>query len=246
LQRFTRLLTPVAQPVPIPAFPAPPAPSRLPPPARTAQEDIGILHADAALLVVLKPAGMLSVPGRGEERADCVATRVQARYPDALVVHRLDMATSGLMLFGLGLAAQRTLSRSFERREVSKRYLAVVDKLVLQDEGSVTSPLICDWPNRPRQRVDELRGKPALTHWRVLERDVAQNCSRVELQPVTGRSHQLRVHLQSIGHPILGDELYASPEAFARSPRLLLHACQIGLPHPASGAWMAFEDPAPF
>lgn len=162
------------------------------------------------------------------------------------MVHRLDMATSGLMVFGLGLTAQRALSRAFERREVSKRYVAIVDGLLEQDTGSIDRALICDWPNRPRQKVDEQIGKPALTHWQVLSRDAGQASTRVALQPITGRSHQLRVHLQSIGHPILGDELYAGPAAFARSPRLLLHACQIGLPHPRHGGWVHFDDPAPF
>lgn len=205
-----------------------------------------LLHADAALLLLRKPSGLLSVPGRGEERADCVAARVQACHPQARVVHRLDMATSGLMVFGLGLEAQRALGRAFEARQVDKRYEAVVAGRVADDQGQVDLPLICDWPNRPRQMVDFERGKPALTHWRVLERDPQGRWTRVALHPITGRSHQLRVHLWSLGHPILGDELYGDAASRAAAPRLLLHACALGLPHPVTGEWLRFEDAAPF
>jgi tRNA pseudouridine32 synthase/23S rRNA pseudouridine746 synthase len=218
-----------------------------PPPVNQAGPDEPrVLHVDEALLVLRKPSGLLSVPGRGEERADCVASRIQARYPEARVVHRLDMATSGLMVFGLGLDAQRALGRAFETRRVDKRYEAVVAGRVTADAGQVDLPLLCDWPNRPRQMVDRERGKPALTHWRVQERDPLGAHSRVALHPITGRSHQLRVHLAALGHPILGDELYGDAASRHAAPRLLLHACRLGLPHPVTGEWLTFEDLAPF
>ena len=208
--------------------------------------DIDLLHVDEALVVVRKPAGLLSVPGRGPERADCVSARVQQRLPDALVVHRLDMATSGLLLMARGVAAQRLLSAAFAERLVAKRYTAVVAGQIEADHGEVNLPLLCDWPNRPRQMVDHVRGKPALTRWRVLSRQLAAGTTRVELEPVTGRSHQLRVHLQSIGHPIVGDELYATTQWQQAAPRLLLHACHLAFAHPLSGAALAFDDPAAF
>jgi tRNA pseudouridine32 synthase/23S rRNA pseudouridine746 synthase len=207
---------------------------------------IDLLHVDEALVVVRKPAGLLSVPGRGPERADCVSARVQQHLPDALVVHRLDMATSGLLLMARGAAAQRLLSAAFAERQVAKCYTAVVAGQIDADHGEVSLPLICDWPNRPRQMVDHARGKPALTRWRVLSRQLAAGTSRVELEPVTGRSHQLRVHLQSIGHPIVGDELYAPAHWQQAAPRLLLHACHLAFAHPLSGAALVFSDPAAF
>lgn len=207
---------------------------------------IDLLHLDEHLIVVRKPAGLLSVPGRGPERADCVAARVQRQVSDALVVHRLDMATSGLLLMARGIAAQRLLSAAFAERRVAKRYIAVVAGHIGAEHGEVSQPLICDWPNRPRQMIDLERGKPALTRWRVLSRHPVDGTTRVELEPVTGRSHQLRVHLQSIGHPIVGDELYA-PEPWQRAaPRLLLHACQLALAHPVTGEALAFSDPPAF
>jgi tRNA pseudouridine32 synthase/23S rRNA pseudouridine746 synthase len=166
--------------------------------------------------------------------------------PDALVVHRLDMATSGLLLMARGLQAQRLLSAAFAERRVTKRYVAVVAGLPAEDGGEVALPLVCDWPNRPRQMVDHAIGKPALTRWRVLARHAPEGTARVELEPVTGRSHQLRVHLQSIGHPILGDELYAPVPWQRASPRLLLHACQLAFAHPLSGQALAFSDSAEF
>jgi tRNA pseudouridine32 synthase / 23S rRNA pseudouridine746 synthase len=198
-----------------------------------------IVHIDDALIVLDKPAGMLSVPGRGPEKADCASERVR-RYAatDALVVHRLDMATSGVMAMARGAAAQRALSRAFEQREVDKRYLAVVHGLVEAHSGTIDAPLAADWPNRPRQRVDHAQGRPSITRFQVLARDAAMARSRLELQPITGRSHQLRVHLASIGHPIVGDSLYAPPLAdtaqagAATTPRLLLHAWWLELPHP--------------
>jgi len=208
-------------------------------------DDVPLLHADSALIVVDKPAGLLAVPGRGEHLQDCAATRVQARFPDARVVHRLDQATSGLMVFARGLAAQRCLSRAFEERRVAKRYTAVVSGRVLDDEGSIDLPLACDWPNRPRQQVDPVRGKPAQTIWRVVSRDAISGTTRLELQPITGRSHQLRVHLMAIGHPIVGDTLYLAPSVF-RASRLMLHACALTIPHPLAEQPMNFSSATPF
>ncbi|HVZ29742.1 MAG TPA: RluA family pseudouridine synthase [Asticcacaulis sp.] len=203
-----------------------------------------ILYADDHMLVADKPAGLLSVPGRGEANQDCLIRRVQADYPDALIVHRLDMATSGLLVLARGPEAHRALSRAFADRQVAKTYVAVVAGEVAADEGEIDLPLITDWPNRPRQMVDHTTGKPSLTRYRVLAR--GEGTSRVELQPVTGRSHQLRVHMLSLGHPILGDVFYASPDIAAASPRLLLHAERLEIPHPETGETMRFHAPAPF
>jgi tRNA pseudouridine32 synthase / 23S rRNA pseudouridine746 synthase len=204
------------------------------------------VHVDDACIVIDKPSGLPAVPGRGEHLQDCMATRVQARYADALVVHRLDMATSGLLLFARGALAQRRLSAGFAAREVHKHYTAVVHGAVAQDEGEITLPLLTDWPNRPRQRVDFEHGKPSLTRYRVLARDTRQRTTRLALTPVTGRSHQLRVHLQALGHPILGDTLYAPAAVQAQAARLLLHADALGFAHPVSGEPLRFELPAPF
>jgi tRNA pseudouridine32 synthase/23S rRNA pseudouridine746 synthase len=206
--------------------------------------EVPVLHVDAALIVVDKPAGLLAVPGRGALRQDCAATRIQARFADAKVVHRLDQATSGLMVFARGLDAQRSLSRAFEERRVAKRYTAIVSGGVLDDQGSIDLPLACDWPNRPRQQVDDARGKPAQTTWRVVSRDPSSGTTRLELQPLTGRSHQLRVHLMAIGHPIVGDALYAPPACAAA--RLMLHACALTIPHPVAAKPMNFSSAAPF
>jgi tRNA pseudouridine32 synthase / 23S rRNA pseudouridine746 synthase len=207
-----------------------------------------IVHLDPHLLVVDKPAGLPSVPGRTPVLQDCAASRVQALYGDALVVHRLDMATSGLLLFARGLQAQRVLNRAFEERRVEKAYVAVVRGRPPQARGSIALPLIADWPRRPRQIVDHQRGKPSLTHWELLEPQglQGQDCTRVQLRPVTGRSHQLRVHLAAIGHPILGDDLYADEDTHARSSRLLLHATALAFPHPDTGQTMNFHSAAPF
>ncbi|GAA0761659.1 pseudouridine synthase [Ideonella azotifigens] len=210
------------------------------------QDELKVLHADDQLVAIDKPAGLLSVPGRGPAHADCAAARVQALFPDALTVHRLDMGTSGVLVFGRGAAAQRTLSQAFEQRQTEKRYLAIVAGLPAEDDGQIDLPLIADWPNRPRQMVDLARGRPSTTLWRCLSRDPATNTARLLLTPITGRSHQLRVHLQAIGHPILGDELYAPPDVDAASPRLMLHAWQLTLPHPVSRAPLALEAAAPF
>lgn len=209
-------------------------------------EALAVVHDDAACVVVVKPAGLLSVPGRGEHLQDCVASRVKSMFGDALVVHRLDMATSGLMLFARGTAAQRALSIAFAAREVHKRYVAVVDGLLAPACGEIDLPLMADWPNRPKQKGDREHGKPSLTRYRVLAHDAATGSTRVELEPVTGRAHQLRVHLLSLGHPILGDALYASPELQARADRLLLHASALRFTHPTSGVPLAFTSAAPF
>jgi tRNA pseudouridine32 synthase/23S rRNA pseudouridine746 synthase len=206
------------------------------------------LHADDALLVLDKPAGLLSVPGRGPDKQDCASARAQAQWPDALIVHRLDMATSGLLLMARGAALQRTLSMAFEARDVHKRYVAVVAGHMAQGKGEIDLPLMADWPRRPRQKVDA-HGKPSLTRWRVLAHEAdarGRPQTRLELEPVTGRTHQLRVHLQAIGHPILGDALYADEADCARSPRLLLHACALALTHPVTGAALHWHSPPPF
>ncbi|AYQ28865.1 MULTISPECIES: pseudouridine synthase [unclassified Polaromonas] len=214
-------------------------------------QGVKLLHADESLLVLDKPAGLLSVPGRGEDKQDCLSARVQAVFADALIVHRLDQATSGLMLMARSAAMQRALSRSFETREVSKRYVAVVSgHLPTPDDpsgwGLIDLPIVVDWPNRPLRIIDTERGKPSQTRWQVLSHDVAANTTRVELEPVTGRSHQLRVHLKALGHPILGDAMYAPETVQAAAPRLLLHAAALKFTHPASGLAMAFESAPEF
>jgi len=203
--------------------------------------DVELLYRDDALLVAVKPAGLLSVPGRGPDKQDCLAARLQRLFPDAAIVHRLDMATSGLMLFGRGPAMQRRLSMMLQGREIEKRYVAVCAGRLGKDAGEIDLPLAADWPNRPRQRVDLEHGKPSLTRYRVLEKDDAR--SRLELEPVTGRSHQLRLHLSSIGHPILGDALYGDAHS---APRLLLHACRLRFAHPLTGEALTFAHQPPF
>lgn len=202
------------------------------------------LYLDEALLVLDKPGGLLSVPGLGEAGRDSLAARVQAHCPDALTVHRLDMETSGLIVMARGKAMHRALSLAFQNRKVEKRYIAVVDGEVEAACGEIDLPLIADWPNRPRQKVDFAMGKPSLTRYRVLERDSGR--TRLELRPETGRSHQLRVHLHSIGHAILGDALYAPPTARAKAGRLLLHAAELAFEHPARPEAMRFSSPPPF
>ncbi len=193
------------------------------------------------MLIVNKPAGLLAVPGRGADKQDCLSARIQAIFPDALVVHRLDMATSGLLVFARGAAMQRRLSMMFQRREIEKRYVAVCAGQMEQDSGRIALPLAIDWPNRPKSKVDYAQGKPSLTRYRVL--DILENQSRLALEPVTGRTHQLRLHLAAIGHPILGDALYGDVHS---APRLLLHACALAFHHPASGESLCFEHAAPF
>jgi len=211
-----------------------------------------LLHVDAALLVLDKPSGLLSVPGRGQDKQDCLSARVQQHYPEACIVHRLDMATSGLWLMARGLQVQRQLHRAFAQTRIHKEYTAVLEGLVPcagdaadRTWSEITLPLRPDWPTRPRSVVDPLHGKPCITRWRVLTVDHALQRSRVLLQPLTGRSHQLRVHMQAMGHPIVGDALYGTTES-AQAPRLLLHASQLRLQHPLSELALQFDSEAPF
>ena len=205
-----------------------------------------LLHADRALIVVNKPSGLLSVPGRGADKQDCLIARVQADYPDALIVHRLDCDTSGLLVLARGKEIHRRLSILFQDRQVDKRYVAVVKGRFAQTSGAVELPLIVDWPNRPLHKVDFETGKPSLTLYKVLDYDETRDSSRVELVPETGRTHQLRVHMLSLGHPILGDSLYADPESLAKADRLLLHAEHLSFVHPESGERLNFTQTAGF
>jgi len=207
---------------------------------------LAVLYQDETLLVLDKPSGLLSVPGRGPGKQDSLLTRTRQRFADAECVHRLDMETSGLMIMARGKAAQRALNRQFEKREVGKRYTAVVQGMVAPAAGEIDLPLACDWPNRPRQVVDHRLGKPSATRYRVLRHDRHGNSTRVSLQPLTGRSHQLRVHMQSLGHSILGDRLYASPDGAAQAARLMLHASALAFRHPRSGRTRHFFSRAPF
>ena len=211
--------------------------------------ELTVLYADDALLVLDKPAGMLSVPGRGEDKQDCLSARAQSLHPDALVVHRLDMATSGVMVLARSPAAQCTLNQAFANRAVTKRYIAVVDGHPAPSIGTwgvIDLPIIVDWPNRPRRVIDHQLGKPSVTRWRVLSHNEHDQTTRVELEPVTGRSHQLRVHLLAMGHAIVGDALYGSPRVQAMADRLLLHACSLELCHPVTAQPMRFVSAAHF
>ena len=217
-------------------------PTYHPPP----DEALDIRYVDDDLLVVDKPAGLLSVPGRGPGKQDCLSARVQARYPEALAVHRLDLGTSGLLVLARSPDMHRALNRLFETRRVEKRYVALVAGCMEAGERIIDLPLIADWPNRPRQMVDHAIGKPSRTRLRVVGYEPARDATRVDLFPETGRSHQLRVHLQAIGHPILGDELYAPPDVSARAPRLLLHAAFLAFFHPSTAAALQVDSAAPF
>jgi len=205
------------------------------------------LYEDADLLVFDKPAGLLCVPGRGDDKQDCLSARAQRRWPDALIVHRLDMSTSGLVLMARNPETQRALGDAFATRQVGKRYEAIVGGCLpaTKDWTLIDAPLIADWPRRPLQRVDAA-GKPSQTRWRVLRALPEHNATHLVLEPLTGRSHQLRVHLLSIGHAILGDALYADEAAAARAPRLMLHATSLQFMHPVTLEPMAFTSPAPF
>ncbi len=208
-----------------------------------------LLHVDATWIVADKPSGMLAVPGRGPDKQDCLSTRIQQPYPDALIVHRLDMATSGLMLLARGAHVQRALSAAFADRQVYKRYTAVVSGLmdtVYDTWQTIELPICVDWPNRPLRIIDTDSGKPSTTRVRVVHRELTHNTTRVELEPITGRSHQLRVHLRAIGHPIVGDALYAPADVVALAPRLLLHAQVLQLAHPVHGARVDFASAVPF
>ncbi|GBU14815.1 ribosomal large subunit pseudouridine synthase A [Polaromonas sp.] len=217
----------------------------------TVGETFQLVYSDDSLLVLNKPTGLLAVPGRGADKQDCLSRRVQARYAEALIVHRLDMATSGLLLMARSPALQRALSQLFERREVYKRYLAVVQGQLAPAStpdgwGLIDLPIAADWPRRPLRVIDAEHGKPSQTRWRTLGFDAATHSSRVELEPITGRSHQLRVHLQALGHPILGDALYAPAAIQASAARLLLHACTLRFVHPISGDLLHFDSPPDF
>lgn len=207
-------------------------------------DPLDVLHEDHEIIVVNKPSGLLSVPGKGEHLADCLLTRVQATFPTALLVHRLDRDTSGVMVLAASPHAQRHLGLQFEKRQIKKTYLALLDGKLEPKSGTVDLPLIVDWPNRPRQMVCHETGKPAQTDWKVLRQDDQQ--SRVMLMPKTGRSHQLRVHMLALGHPILGDPFYAAGAALAAAPRLMLHSWKLRLRHPDGGRGMEFLAPPPF
>lgn len=206
-------------------------------------DPIEILHRDAHLLVVVKPEGLLSVPGRGEHLADCLISRLQADDPQVLLVHRLDRDTSGVMVFARTAQAQRHLGLQFERRHTQKTYVARVAGEMVEKSGTVDLPLIVDWENRPRQKVDHENGRPAQTDWRVIDSGAGE--TRLRLYPKTGRSHQLRVHMLSLGHPILGDPFYAEG-ADRDYPRMMLHSESLRLRHPDGGAAMTFTAPVPF
>ncbi|MFT4939137.1 MAG: tRNA pseudouridine32 synthase/23S rRNA pseudouridine746 synthase [Paraglaciecola sp.] len=205
---------------------------------------LDIMYQDEDILILNKPSGLLSVPGKATEHKDCLQYRAQRVLPTATIVHRLDMATSGLLVMAMNKAAHRHISKQFELRQTSKSYIAVVYGQIGQESGEIDLPLICDWPNRPKQMVDHSRGKSAQTHWRVLNRQGSK--TRLELTPITGRSHQLRVHMLSIGHPILGDRLYAHEQALGMSSRLLLHAQTLSFKHPQLEQTMTFNCPVPF
>lgn len=203
---------------------------------------LSILYQDRSLLVADKPSGLLSVPGKLEGRSDCLETRLRLAYPGTLLVHRLDCDTSGVMIFARNKAAQGFLGQEFEQRRAKKTYVARVLGRLEPEEGRVDLPIGVDWPNRPRQMVDPVKGRAAVTDWQVIDRSETE--TRVRLSPLTGRSHQLRVHMLALGHPILGDPIYAPhPE---EHPRLMLHAQTLALHHPDSGDWISFSAPCPF
>lgn len=208
-----------------------------------------LLHEDAHLLVLDKACGLLTVPGIGPEKADCLIARLQARWPGARVVHRLDRDTSGVLVVARDAATHRALSMQFEARQTEKEYAALVAGSPPKDEGEIDLPLRKDLVNPPLQIVDFVHGRPSVTRWRVVERSrhaTGAHFARLALTPITGRSHQLRVHLLAIGHPIMGDDLYAPPEVRALAPRLCLHASRLAFTHPVTGERVAFENAAAF
>lgn len=209
-------------------------------------DPLHIVYQDDDLLVLDKPSGLLSVPGKSPDLADCLESRAKAAFPGALLIHRLDMDTSGLFIMALDKDVQGNLGKQFERRKVQKTYIALADGIAEEDEGLIDLPLRCDWPNRPLQMVCHEHGKPSQTHWKVLERDTEKNTTRFELKPITGRSHQLRVHLKEIGHPILGDPFYGTDQSQNAAPRLLLHAQSLTIHHPEDGRLVTFESDVPF
>lgn len=203
-----------------------------------------LVYQDEQLIVLDKPSGLLAVPGRGPDLQDCLSARVQAAFPSALVVHRLDRDTSGLMVMALEPISQRELSRQFAERRVEKRYVAIVYGQPAEPAGFVDLPMRKDFDHPPRHMIDPAHGRSARTSWRVVQ--LQSDRSRLEVRPETGRSHQIRLHLATLGHPILGDNLYAHPAALALSPRLLLHAEELSLAHPASGELLCWSAPCPF
>ena len=213
------------------------------PPAYTSPR---VLFEDEFLLAIEKPAGLLSVPGRGPDKADCLSARVQQIYPDARIVHRLDMETSGLLLFARDEATQRMLGQLFEQRKIGKTYIAIVHGRPANESGLIDVPLIADWPNRPLQKVDLEQGKPSKTGFHVLSHDTERDQSRLQLEPFTGRSHQLRVHLHYIGHPIVGDRLYCYPDTPRQAERLMLHASELAFTHPQTNESLTISCPASF
>ena len=208
----------------------------LPPP----MGDIEYVYSDEHIIIVDKPANMLSVPGRTPDKQDCLIHRVQKRFPEARIVHRLDFSTSGLMVIALNRESHRILSRQFENRDTGKTYVAKVYGQPGQTSGVLNLPLRCDWERRPLQIVDHKLGKKALTHWKIIER--FENSCLVELSPTTGRTHQLRVHMQAMGHPILGDELYAHEAAHSMADRLNLHAKELIINHPVENNRLSFSS----
>ena len=207
-------------------------------------DPVEVIHADGDILIVNKPADLLSVPGKALEHRDCLESRLRVLYPDTLLVHRLDMATSGVMVFARNKAAQRHLGMQFEKRMTRKVYVARVWGNVAGDSGVVDLPLIVDWPNKPKQKVCFDTGKPSQTRWEVIGRD--GKTTRVRLFPLTGRTHQLRVHMLALGHPILGDRFYAEGAAFTAAGRMLLHAAELAFRHPNGGAEVVFSSEVPF
>ena len=206
-------------------------------------EPLDIVHIDHELLAVNKPSGLLSVPGRGPLLADCLIARIQADYPNALLVHRLDRDTSGVIVFALSAHSQRHLGLQFEKRQSQKTYIARVLGQVENDKGIIDLPIIVDWPNRPKQKICHDTGRSAVTNWQVIKRDVEE--TRLKLRPQTGRSHQLRIHMMAVGHPILGDPFYGTPESQTVS-RLMIHSHRLRVRHPDGGEPIEFRAKIPF
>lgn len=214
--------------------------------AKPCHEPLRILHVDEDIIVIDKPSGLFTIPGRGPENADSAITRLQVDYPEAIIIHRLDLDTSGLLVVPRTFRGRSTLSAQIRERRMEKVYEAVVWGIVENDSGSIDLPLRRDMENRPRVKVCHLEGKASLTHYEVIRRDESARCTLLRLTPPTGRQHQLRIHLASIGHPILGCDLYAHEAAYLARPRLMLHASRLGFAHPATGDWFSIESPSGF